>query len=118
MRTQDIADHYAICALWSSTDGDDVPLDRTYCVGDINEKTLNRMRGDVEEFIDANADALRESKLTDEQIGHDLWLTRNGHGSGFWDRGLGELGKTLSAAAQRMGSANLYVGDDGQIYQY
>lgn len=20
------------------------------------------------------------------QIGHDLWLTRNGHGSGFWDR--------------------------------
>lgn len=21
-----------------------------------------------------------------EQIGHDLWLTRNGHGAGFWDR--------------------------------
>jgi hypothetical protein len=20
------------------------------------------------------------------QIGHDLWLTRNGHGAGFWDR--------------------------------
>lgn len=20
------------------------------------------------------------------QIGHDLWLTRNGHGTGFWDR--------------------------------
>jgi hypothetical protein len=21
-----------------------------------------------------------------EQLGHDLWLTRNGHGAGFWDR--------------------------------
>lgn len=21
-----------------------------------------------------------------EQIGHDLWLTRNGQGAGFWDR--------------------------------
>lgn len=20
------------------------------------------------------------------QMGHDLWLTRNGHSSGFWDR--------------------------------
>ena len=20
------------------------------------------------------------------QVGHDLWLTRNGHGTGFWDR--------------------------------
>ena len=20
------------------------------------------------------------------QVGHDLWLTRNGHGAGFWDR--------------------------------
>lgn len=22
------------------------------------------------------------------QLGHDLWLTRNGHGAGFWDRSL------------------------------
>jgi len=22
------------------------------------------------------------------QLGHDLWLTRNGHGTGFWDRSL------------------------------
>lgn len=24
--------------------------------------------------------------LDPEQLGHDLWLTRNGHGTGFWDR--------------------------------
>lgn len=30
-----------------------------------------------------------ESYLSDdnlEQAGHDFWLTRNGHGTGFWDR--------------------------------
>lgn len=31
-------------------------------------------------------------------FGHDFWLTRNGHGSGFWDRSeLGELGEQISA---------------------
>lgn len=24
--------------------------------------------------------------LDPERLGHDLWLTRNGHGAGFWDR--------------------------------
>ena len=26
------------------------------------------------------------SHFDQAQIGHDLWLTRNGHGAGFWDR--------------------------------
>ena len=27
---------------------------------------------------------LKEDQI--EQAGHDFWLTRNGHGTGFWDR--------------------------------
>ena len=26
------------------------------------------------------------------QASHDFWLTRNGHSTGFWDRGTGALG--------------------------
>lgn len=26
------------------------------------------------------------SEFDPAQVGHDLWLTRNGHGAGFWDR--------------------------------
>ena len=26
------------------------------------------------------------SEFDPAQVGHDLWLTRNGHGVGFWDR--------------------------------
>jgi hypothetical protein len=43
------------------------------------------------------------------QVGHDFILTRNGHGAGFWDRGLGELGKWLTGMAKPFGSQNAYA---------
>jgi hypothetical protein len=30
-----------------------------------------------------------------EQAGIDFWLTRNRHGAGYWDRGLGITGDKL-----------------------
>lgn len=53
------------------------------------------------------------SQLDWAQVGHDLWLTRNRQGSGFWDRddgvyGLGPNGEDLrtifSAMAVAMGT--------------
>lgn len=52
-----------------------------------------------------------------EHAGHDFWLNRCGHGAGFWDRGLGELGDRLSDAAKVYGNVDLYIGDDGLVYQ-
>ena len=52
----------------------------------------------------------------EERLGHDFWLTRNGHGAGFWDRGLGELGQKLTEATKTFGTSDLYIGDDGKIY--
>jgi len=60
--------------------------------------------------------ALRAGFLTPEQIGHDIWLTRNGHGTGFWDRGMGRLGDWLSERACALGECTLYQGDDGFLY--
>jgi hypothetical protein len=48
--------------------------------------------------------------------GHDFWYTRNGHGVGFWDRGLGPVGDQLSDLARNFGNVDLYRGDDGQIW--
>jgi hypothetical protein len=48
---------------------------------------------------------------------HDFWLTRNGHGAGFWDGDYEEeLGEKLTAICKKMGSIDLYVGDDNKIY--
>ena len=51
-----------------------------------------------------------------ERHGHDLWLTRNHHGAGFWDRGYGEVGDRLTTAAEVYGEAYLYLGGDGFAY--
>ena len=48
-----------------------------------------------------------------EQIGIDFWLTRNRHGAGFWDRGLGDIGEKLTDIAHQMGERSVYVGEDG-----
>lgn len=42
---------------------------------------------------------------------HDYWLTRNGHGAGFWDRGLGETGERMSSLARTDGEYYLYSND-------
>ncbi len=48
---------------------------------------------------------------------HDFWLTRCGHGAGFWDGDWPEPAATvLDNAAKAFGNVDLYVGDDGQIY--
>ena len=47
-----------------------------------------------------------------EQFGHDLALTRNGHGAGFWDRGLGDAGDVLSDWADSLGTLHIFHGHD------
>lgn len=47
--------------------------------------------------------------------GHDFWLTRNSHGAGFWDRGLGEDGDKLSNIAETYKACEDYIGDDGLL---
>jgi hypothetical protein len=50
------------------------------------------------------------------QGGHDFWLTRNGHGAGFWDGDWPEeVGKRLTEASKKYGEVYLYV-QDGKIF--
>lgn len=109
---------YIECALWSSTDnsrddGGD-PLDDNYGPEDIAPETMREMEADCADFQKANADDL--SEMDSSQAGHDFWLTRNGHGAGFWDRGLSKLGDRLSDASKVYGGVSLYIGDDGQVH--
>lgn len=51
------------------------------------------------------------------QLGHDIWLTRNGHGAGFFDRGYdSDIEERLMNAAQKLGESYPYQGDDGRLY--
>jgi hypothetical protein len=127
----DIADMvrgYVTCALWStndeSTESGGVPLDENYSEDDIAPETLEAMRAECERFARANlADIIAclesgEHAIDWSRVGHDLWLTRNGHGAGFWDGDYPEpQAERLTKAAHDMREVYLYVGDDGRIYQ-
>jgi hypothetical protein len=112
---------YIECALWSSVGEDGEPLDRDYDASAIDDETRAQMREDVENFLAAcwgdawEGFSIDLAGIEPAQIGHDFWLTRNHHGAGFWDRGLGERGDRLTDLAHGFGGADLYVTDDGQI---
>jgi hypothetical protein len=110
---------YLEAALWSSTNEDTgEPLDRDFSVSDIKGKTLAKLKGHVTKFL-AAAKGLDLSGYRASQVGHDLWLTQNGHGAGFWDGDYEDppgLGYKLDRIAKFLGEVNLYVGDDGKLY--
>ena len=47
-----------------------------------------------------------------ELAGHDFALTRNGHGTGFWDRGLGEMGDMLTKECEPYGAHTVIIDVD------
>jgi hypothetical protein len=57
--------------------------------------------------------------MTTRDAGHDFWLTRNGHGVGFWDGDWLEPWASIldDEALDAFGAISLYVGDDGLVYQ-
>lgn len=99
-------------------------LDAKYTDDDVSDEARAFITETVEAFLIANADDVAAFQETytgvdfreRPTIGNNLYLTRNGHGAGFWDLELGELGDRLTAAAKALGESELYVGDDGKLY--
>ena len=111
----EIVKHYLICALWSSLDDDGEPLDANYDLSGITPELYLKSTKDVEQFVELAGDMLDD--WSDEQIGHDFWLTRNGHGTGFWDRDLpfkDEL-TNLVGYGTKFTPIDIFVNDFNQI---
>ena len=130
---------YVHCARWSSSDTPppfedidgnpivvrEVELDQYE--GEMDYESLQRMRADCEEFLAKACEDFRFAALfvagqfDITQIAHDLWLTRNDHGAGFWDRNDDvypePIRDLLTDLARRAGERSLYIGDDGLVHQ-
>jgi hypothetical protein len=126
-RLDDFVRAYLKCILWSendeSTPAGGEPLENNYSLEDFSQDALKQAVEDCRTFREANAADLTQYnhfRYTAEELGgHDFWLTRNGHGSGFWDRHTclpKDARDRLSDAARAAGECNPYVGDDGLIY--
>lgn len=120
-QVEEVLTEYIAAALWSTinSDTDNTFSEDNFTREDIAPATLRAMEADVRKFLAENADALKESELDNGQIGHDLWLTRNGHGAGFWDRGLDDgTADLLTDAAKAMKQIDLEAGDDGKVHYF
>jgi len=111
---------YLESALWSSTDDDGTPLDDPkYSETELAPDTIAQFKSECARFQAINATLLEQAseyQSTGHQA-HDFWLTRNGHGAGFWDGDYPEdIGDALTAASKAFGECDLYIGDDGLIY--
>ncbi len=86
--------------------GDSV-LDHFAGIDDLPESIVKEATEDVDSFLDGVEDHARLFPNLHEigpvTMGHDLCLTRNRHGAGFWDGELGQLGEYLTHAAHTMG---------------
>lgn len=119
---------YIQAALWSTNDGADESggdyLDQNYGPDHLSPETLDRFKADCAKFqalyghLLTRANRRRRDDISPEALGgHDFWLTREGHGSGFWDGDWEKnVGETLTAAAKSFGELELEVGDDGRIH--
>lgn len=131
---------YVDCALWCGLDDEERQeladkLRRPVSYAELAMETADKMVKDVLGFINLCREQKLEGSLiiadngtsllalytyienqTPEQFGHDFWLTRNGYGAGFWDRGIGKVGDELTKWAKAEGTCELYIGDDGLIY--
>ena len=103
MKAKNIADiihHYLHAALWTEE------LE-SYDLKQIHATSVTQALADCNSFVEKAGSLLDE--LTEEQIGHDFWLSRNGHGAGFFDRGLGEIGDKLQEIAGGFVSLNVFA---------
>lgn len=55
-------------------------------------------------------------KMLPSQAGHNFYLSRNGHGAGFFDLGLGWAGTVLQDAAKVYGETCINIEFEGRAY--
>lgn len=114
---------YFKAALWSTSAStpddpdDEQALEEWATKEDIAPRTREIMEAEALAFYHQNWAFIPDPLI--EQAGYDFWLTRNQHGSGFWDSPnvWGDAEPLLTERAHAAGERDLYVGDDWRIYQ-
>jgi len=73
--------------VWEPENDSSLPGDVVF--SDLAPEALASIIEDCRRFQAEAADLIEqagERGYSEERAGHDFWLTRNGHGAGFWDR--------------------------------
>jgi hypothetical protein len=114
---------YLETALWSSTVmlpapygiSEDDFYDEYFDIDDFTEESIEQAIADCTKFQEDNADDLSDESPS--HAGHDFWLTRNGHGAGFWDGDYEESkGDRLTAVCKSYGELYIWADNSGKLH--
>lgn len=109
--------HYLIAAAWAESGDSESMLGET--PPPWSKEAKRQALRDCEEFVTAcRQEGITYEELDSwdaEQVGHDFWLSRQGHGVGFRDRGRGALGDRLHKVAKSLGDKTLWV-ENGEAH--
>jgi hypothetical protein len=119
---QSFLEAYIEALIWSTTDMDtEQPIECSF--SEFNLGLQARCVVDCNLFIQMAASICPDWKnhWSMEQAGHDFALTRNHHGSGFWDRYSKKceehvIGEKLTEISHKFEEINIYIGDDNLVY--
>jgi hypothetical protein len=100
------------------------PLDNYFSYEDFDEDSLRKAEGDCDEFFNLlelhGLYDFAAQFADDDEIAHDFWLTRNGHGAGFWDGdyddGVDDLGDKLTELCKGFGEQYVWVDESGKLH--
>lgn len=100
------------------------PLDENFTIFDFSEDAREKAHADCEEFLARASirglDILSWNCDKAEQAAFDFYFSRQGHGTGFFDRPdlYGEDRQALQEIAEGMGERCWFISRDGEIEQY
>jgi hypothetical protein len=107
---ESMLDSYLVTALWSTSpyNPDEVGyenLDDKFSIEDISKEYKEKAKKECDEFLAKAKEIVKkidpEYVLDESDVGHDFWLTREGHGAGFWDGDYPEeIGEALTKLAK------------------
>lgn len=108
-------DAYLYTALSTTETEDGEPFIKLLNRGEAewSGEAILEARDDCQKFQEKCGDLIKSDL---PGAGTDFWLTRNGHGAGFWDGDWGDDGEVLTECAKSFGLSDVYVGDDNQFY--
>jgi hypothetical protein len=113
---QEFYDAYTRCIFWAESEIEN----KNYF--DLSENARQRILKDCVSFCKKGRNIFNNLEFKSisnyRQAGVDFFLTRNGHGAGFWDGGywMESDGEKFTKLSKEFGEINFYVGDDGKIY--
>lgn len=112
---------YLEAMFWAETvideDGNELgAFEDSYDPDDLDPASYADIVSDCASFFGANHEDIGPHT---RQAGHDFYLTRNGHGCGFWDGDWShDIGQRLTEASKPYGTQGLMVGDEGTVFTH